>query len=735
MYQLIKLRLWVVVVSSLWFYGCSMFEKDFILPSPVATQATNVAEVSAVVNWKKVTGAGSYEVDVALDENFAQILDDYQGKRSADLSLPLKGLSANTTYYYRVRAKISNQISTNSNVVKVTTKALDTPVAYRASNVSATGFSLHWQKMPVVTAYLLDIAFDESFNEFVEGYQAKEVVNDTHLVVKNVPVGRQYYYRIKTQKENSFSEYSNALSVFTTALPSPQPLPASQIGFTSFIANWEKMPEASSYQIDVATDALFTNILSNYEALNLTTNTLQVTGLKANRKYYYRVRAINSETRSNYSQVVAVTTKNLTPPVATNATNIQSNSFRANWQTVPNASVYLLDVGLDPYFSQILPSYNSLAVIDNFADITGLEASVVYYYRVRAEGFDATSEYSNVVKLVTGLMPAPIANQVTNQTVSGFTASWQQQPGSEVYSLEVATDAAFTNFVPGYKNRTVLGGSHTVADIDFKTNYYYRLRAKKVDKFSAYSNPVMVPACIGNSCKLASLDLSGVYASQDTKLKSQMYVYDGQNRLIEINHPNKSQLRWTVNYGADGVISTVDKYHTGVLKFRYIYTYSNGLLTSVRQEDQTGAFVEAWRFTYDNKGQRKTWTIYSDEAETMIKFGFTYFVDGKGNVLKVKDKNNQVFREYSYEKSLSPLALFNPDLCFFIATNRDQWTNEAPEINFEDNEYRGFLPKHNIKTEQTSSFEIFGYSLNAKGIAVAKSGAFAASYSYQGCGF
>jgi phosphodiesterase/alkaline phosphatase D-like protein len=691
--------------------------------------------VSVVANWKKVTGAGSYEVDLALDENFEQILDSYQGKRSSNLSMSLEGLNANTTYYYRVRAKISNQISTNSNIVKVTTKALDLPVVYRAANVSATGFSLHWQKMPVVDAYLLDVAFDESFIEYVEGYRAKEVVNDTHVVVKNVPVGKQYYYRVRTQKDNSFSEYSTALSVFTTALPSPESLPASQIGFTSFIANWQRMPEASSYQVDVATDALFTDILPNYSNLNLTTNSLQVTGLDANRRYYYRVLAINSETRSNYSQVVAVTTQNLAAPVATNATNIQSNSFRANWQTVPNASVYLLDVALDPYFSQILPSYNSLSVVGSFTDVVGLNASVTYYYRVRAQGLGATSDYSGVIRLVTGLFPAPIANQVTNQTVSGFTASWQTQPGSEVYSLEVSTDASFTKFLPGYRNKTVLGGTHAVENIDFQTNYYYRVRSKKVDKFSAYSNPVMVPACIGNSCKLATLNLTGIYDSHDSRLKSQTYLYDGQNRLIEINHQNKSQLRWTVSYSADGTINTVDKYDAGVLMLKYIYSYENGLLMSVRQEDATGNLIEAWRFTYDNKDQRKTWTIYSDEAETTIKFKFTYTVDGKGNVIKVKDKNNKIFREYTYEKSLSPFALFNPDLCFFIATNRDQWTNDAPEANFEANEYRGFLPQYNIKSEQANSVEIFGYTINAKGIAVAKSGAFAATYTFQGCGF
>ncbi|WP_299462745.1 fibronectin type III domain-containing protein [uncultured Microscilla sp.] len=734
MNRIVKVSLWVFIVSAL-LCSCSMFEKDFILPSPVATQATQVAEVSLVANWKKVTGAGSYEVDLALDENFTQIMDDYQGKKANKLSLTFRGLNANTTYYYRVRANVSNQISASSNVVKVTTKALDVPIVYRASNVSATGFRLHWKKMPVVTAYLLDIALDENFNQWLEGYQAREIVADTHVVVKNVAVGKQFYYRVKIRKNNSLSEYSSALSVFTTSLPSPETLPATQVGFTSFIANWKQMSEASSYQIDVSTDPLFENIMPNYTNLNLSANRLLVNGLNANQKYYYRVRAINSETRSNYSKVIVVNTKMLEAPVATNATNIGSNSFKANWQPAPNASVYLLDVALDPNFSQILPTYNSLAVLDNFAEVVGLDASRVYYYRLRAQGLGATSDYSNVVRLVTGLLPAPVVNQVVNQTVNGFTASWQVRSESELYSLEVATNTTFTDYLPGYRNKAVLGGSHTVQGVDFKTNYYYRVRAKQGGKFSAYSSAVMVPACIGNACKLARIDFTGVYEGNDSKLKSQIYIYDGQHRLVEITHQNKAQLRWLVSYQSDGTIKAVDKYIMGALVLRHIYTYRSGVLVSIRQEDQAGDFLEWWKFSYDNKGQRKSWVIYGDEAGTVVKFKFDYTRDGKGNVIQIRSKDNQTFRRYTYEKSLSPFALFNPDLCFFIATNRDQWTSEAPVSDFEGNEYRGFLPLYNIKSEQMTGLEIFGYTLNSKGMAITKNGSLTAAYTFQGCGF
>ncbi|EAY25487.1 fibronectin type III domain-containing protein [Microscilla marina] len=175
MHQGIKVNLLILIISSL-FYSCSLFEKEFILPSPMATEASKVEVVSFTAHWKKVTGAGSYEIDLALDKDFTQFAPGYHAKRVSELAVQLNNLEANTTYYYRVRANISNQTSQNSNVITVTTKALGRPLVYPATEISATGFRLHWKKMPIVTAYVLDVATDESFTRFVEGYQGHEIV-------------------------------------------------------------------------------------------------------------------------------------------------------------------------------------------------------------------------------------------------------------------------------------------------------------------------------------------------------------------------------------------------------------------------------------------------------------------------------------------------------------------------------------------------------------------------------
>jgi YD repeat-containing protein len=732
MFKIVKLSFLLLIASS--FYSCSIFEKDFILPVPVAIDADKVTEIGFTAHWKKVTGAGSYEIDLALDKDFTQFVEGFQSKKIVEHAIILEGLEPNTVYYYRVRANISSQISQNSNIIEVSTKELDSPVVYPATEVSATGFRLHWKEMPVVSAYVLDVAFDESFTQFVDGYKEREIVADTHLLVSNVTVSKQYFYRVKLKQSESFSEYSNIMSVFTTTLPSPEALPATEIELTSFTANWKAMSEATSYQVDVALDPLFESILPKYTNLNLTANRLVIVGLDANQTYYYRVRAINSETRSNYSNVITVTTSNLAAPIATPATNVESGGFRANWQVVSNAASYYVDVALDPAFSQILPLYNNQAVLTNFLDVTGLDASTSYYYRVRATGLNATSESSNIITLTTGLLPAPIANPVSDQQVFEFTANWQAQTDINVYVLDVATDAAFTSFVAGYQNKEVTGTSHKVEGLDFSTTYYYRLRAKRLTKLSAYSNIVQVSSIITDACKLGKIDFSGAYTTYDSRFRSQTYTYDTQNRLKEILYHNKTSVKFLIDYNTDGTIKSVNQYYNGNLYTQHLYNYNGGVLQSITQTGSTGTFRELWTFTYDAQGRRDSWTIYGDQAKTVTESAFTYTRDAEGNVTQVH-RNGSLFREYTYVDGLSPLALFHPDLCFFIGTNRDQWTSEATSANFEDNEFRGFLPIRNINTEKTGSLEVFTFTINSQGVASEQIGYFSATYTMQGCSF
>jgi hypothetical protein len=104
---------------------------------------------------------------------------------------------------------------------------------------------------------------------------------------------------------------------------------------------------------------------------------------------------------SGPSQTLAITVNPLpSAPTANNATGISTTSFTANWNSVPGATGYYLDVSTDAGFSSFVPGYNNLNVgnVTSY-NVSGLTTCGTYYYRVRAYNTCGISANSNIVSV------------------------------------------------------------------------------------------------------------------------------------------------------------------------------------------------------------------------------------------------------------------------------------------------------------------------------------------------
>ncbi len=384
---------------------------------PVLDEPTDIKENSFTLNWRAVTGATSYLVDVAMDEGFTRFVEGYQAKEVTDLSCAVAGLNLGAVYWYRVCA-----VGGAYSEIKTQETKLIPPVLEEASEIWKNGFTINWQALQGVESFLVDVALDEEFTEFVTGYQAKEV-NAVSCAVADLSPGVVYYYRVRAVGGLD----SEIQSQMTERLPSPVLDNASDSTMNGFTVNWQAVTDAENYLVDVAIDANFAQFISGYQDKEAAGPSCVIEGLEPGVVYFYRVRAVGGF----HSEIKVQVTDIFSAPILEDATEITVESFTINWRAVTGAESYLVDVAADPDFTQFVPGYQPKEVVTDSCAVTGLESNTEYYYRVRAIA-SAESE------IKTQWTPrAPLKNEIQKLLASGAQAS-----DNFGYSVAVNGDSA-----------------------------------------------------------------------------------------------------------------------------------------------------------------------------------------------------------------------------------------------------------------------------------------------------
>ena len=447
-------------------------------------------------DWTDVPSAVSYTIQISGNVNF-------NGNPNANTVTDstytqLTNFPNGVTRYWRVQANFAGGQGPWSEVRSfVTASPPSVPGLFSPGNNSlTTDYTplLNWNDSTVPAGttfqkYELQIATDSGFTSPASVDVSGAVTNSEYAPVTDLDSNTTYYWRVRAFNTlDQYSAWSTVRSFRTALLPPTLVIPsdAAQMQINRPTFEWDDVPGATDYRIQISNNTDFTNILA---ASTVTSSTYaRPSDLPFGRTLYWRVRSNGANGPSAWSEVRTLTTTN-PPSVPTlaspgNNAKVSGPSPLFDW----NDSTLPAGVEFDHYQIQIATSNDFTAIVhdnvvtgirDSQDDTAILAFGVTYYWRVRSfNTLGHASAWSNVrsVRIVYAgpILIAPTTGSTTSSLMPTFT--WGAVSGATEYRIQVSTSSTFDTLV---FNRTATDPTYThTANLQSGTAYYWRVRVQ-----------------------------------------------------------------------------------------------------------------------------------------------------------------------------------------------------------------------------------------------------------------
>ncbi len=264
--------------------------------APTGLSSSAITTSSATVSWSAVSGAISYDVDYKLTSSGTWT---NAATATTGTSVNISGLSASSTYDWRVRTNCSSGSSSYS-AAQFTTSAVpvcNAPSGLSASAITTSSATVSWSAVSGAASYDVDYKLTTSGTWI----NAATATTGTSVNISGLASSSAYDWQVRTNCTNGLnSSYSAAQ--FTTSTPvtcnAPSGLSSSGITTSAATVSWTAVAGANSYDVDykLTSSGTWTNA-----ATATASTSVNIGGLSASSTYDWRVRTNCTGGSSSYS--------------------------------------------------------------------------------------------------------------------------------------------------------------------------------------------------------------------------------------------------------------------------------------------------------------------------------------------------------------------------------------------------------------------------------------------------
>ncbi len=468
--------------------------------SPAAPSAPVIADVfmSSITITYGTSGADRYTVEASTAANFSGTVISSSSAGAAFSPLSPQNLIANTTYFLRIGAVWGDLFVLEPSVESTSTLA--NPPALAAATFDPVGSSsaaLSWlpNGNPLdVTTYTVVMSTGSVYPNAFAGNVTLSTTPPGAAplaTVAGLVPNTTYFGYIAAVNWNSVS--SAYLIAGATATLAADPLTTAStftsVAITSFTVSWKTNGNPLSittYTVMVSTapDFLAADSVA-FSTVPAAGPTATFTGLSANTTYYFRVRAIDHESRATTFVNLGSTTTlpvSLQAPVVAGFT-VNTSSITATWSLAPTATGYTLIASTMPENppTAIFASSSPVGVTATTATLVSLNPNTTYFIFVQASGPGAATAFAAYTGTATlAALPVTAVSTFTDVQLTSMTVSWLPN-GNPVevtsYTVVLSTGSTYPNTFAG---NTVLstrpaGGNLTASFSALKDNTRYYL--------------------------------------------------------------------------------------------------------------------------------------------------------------------------------------------------------------------------------------------------------------------